>query len=129
MKGMNDFTLVPCHCLPQANPARLILLREEFLKTPGSEVQEYNVEAHAKYAKYPRAESGYAGDSLRTAAAATGFDHSGAGGTHHKWEYFRCRSIYRSEDCLAEMISGGSDGKGNPEGVANVRGFMPRCMP
>ena len=77
MKGMNDFTLVPAIAYRKQTREIDLLLREA-PEDNSAQVQEYNVE-HAKL-KYPRAESGYAGDSLRTAAAATGFDHSGAGG-------------------------------------------------
>jgi hypothetical protein len=40
---------------------------------------------------------------------------------YHPWEYKKCQQYLSSEDCYREIISGGPDGKGNPDGVQNVR--------
>jgi hypothetical protein len=40
---------------------------------------------------------------------------------YHAWEYKKCQQYLSTEDCYREIISGGSDGKGNEAGVQNVR--------
>lgn len=117
VKGMNDFTLVPA--LAYRKQTREIdLLLKESPEDNSAAVQQYNVQ-HAQTTLQGQA-AGLPAPPYqppppqRPSIMPEQEDY-------HSWEYKKCQEYLSSEDCFREIISGGQDGGGNPDGVQNVR--------
>lgn len=117
VKGMNDFVLVPAVAY-RKQTREIDLLLKEAPEDNSQQVNEYNVE-HAKQSLMAQSqgmpEIPYAPPPPQRPSIVPQQED------YHKWEYFRCQEYLSSEDCWREIISGGSDGKGNQAGVDNVR--------
>jgi hypothetical protein len=117
VKGMNDFTLVPA--LAYRKQTREIdLLLKEAPEDNSQAVNEYNIQ-HAQMGIQAQAQGlpipPYSPPPPQRPSIMPEQED------YHMWEYKRCQEYLSSEDCYREIISGGTDGKGNPEGVENVR--------
>jgi len=117
VKGMNDFTLVPAIAY-RKQTREIDLLLKEAPEDNSAAVQQYSVQ-HATMAIQAQAQGlpvppFQPPPPQRPSIMPEQEDY-------HQWEYKRCQEYLSSEDCYREIISGGGDGKGNPEGVQNVR--------
>jgi hypothetical protein len=117
VKGMNDFMLVPA--LAYRKQTREIdLLLKEAPEDNSQAVNEYNIQ-HAQMGIQAQAQGlpipPYQPPPPQRPSIMPKQED------YHMWEYKRCQEYLSSEDCYREIISGGPDGAGNPEGVENVR--------
>jgi hypothetical protein len=117
VKGMNDFTLTPALAF-RKQTREIDLLLKEGPEDNSQAIQQYNVQ-HAQMAIQAQTAGlpmpPYAPPPPQRPSIMPEQED------YHQWEYKRCQEYLSSEDCYREIISGGEDGKGNPEGVQNVR--------
>ena len=117
IKGMDDFSLVPAEAGKKQIREIEILLREA-PEDNSQAVQQYNVQ-HASMTL--QAQAGgmppppYQPPPPMKPSVVPEQDD------YHKWEYKQCRKYLSSKDCWKELVSGGPNGQGNPDGVQNVR--------
>lgn len=117
IKGMTTFSLIPAEAAKKQTREIELLLREA-PEDNSAAIEKYNVQ-HAQQALQAQG----AGLPIPPYQPPPPMLPSimPEQEDFHQWEYKQCRKYLSSQDCYREIISGGPDGKGNPDGVKNVR--------
>ena len=116
LNGHGDLTLTPAMAYEKQTQEIEILLRENPVAPAPEEIQQAQI-AHAAQGVQAAAQGLPAPPFMppqpQSSVPIGKFDYD-------KWEFAKCQEFLSSDDCRRELASGGSDGKGNAAGIANV---------